>query len=282
MQVSDYKGEDYWRDGYAFPIDVLSADEAQAIRTEVEAIEASPPAGLTRPLSKYLRTNVHIVLPSVAKLVRHPNIVAAVKETLGPDLLCWGAEFFTKEAHTNKVVTWHQDLTYWGLGHGDQEVTAWVALSPANVASGCMKFVPGSHKNQIVPHVDTFDENNLLSRGQEIAVQVDEADAVPVELMPGQMSLHHGRMFHASGPNVSDDRRMGLVMRFITPDMKQQNAGRDYAMPVCGQDTYRHFDYIPDPIEAFSQDSVSLYDEVMAEHAKIMSEGAEQTVAIYN
>lgn len=282
MRVSDYKSEDYWRDGFAFPIDVLTADEAQSIRAEVEAIEASPPAGLTRPLAKYLRTNVNIVLPTVAKLTRHPMLVEAVQKTLGPDLLCWGAEFFTKEAHTQKVVTWHQDLTYWGLGYGDQEVTAWIALSPATEESGCMKFVAGSHKSEIVPHVDTFDENNLLSRGQEMTVKVDEADAVPVVLMPGQMSLHHGRMFHASGPNVSDDRRMGLVIRYITPDMKQQNAGRDYAMPVSGNDPYRNFEYIPDPESAFSPASIALYDEVMAEHAKIMTQGAEGKVSIYS
>lgn len=282
MQVSDFKGEDYWRDGYALPIDVLTADEAGKIRAEVEAIEAAPPAGLTRPLGKYLRTNVHIVMPTVARIARHPNVVDAVKKVLGPDLLCWGAEFFTKEAHTNKVVTWHQDLTYWGIGHGDQEVTAWIALSPATEESGCMKFVPGSHKNEILPHVDTFDENNLLSRGQEMAVKVDEADAVPVILMPGQMSLHHGRMFHSSGPNVSDDRRMGLVIRYITPEMKQQNAGRDYAMPICGDDPYRNFDYIPEPESDFSPASLALYDEVMAEHAKIMTQGAEKTVAIYS
>lgn len=282
MQVSEFKGDDYWRDGYAFPIDVLTAAEAQAVRKEVEAFEASPPEGLTRPLAKYLRTNAHIVLPIVARMARHPQVVDAVKKVLGPDLLCWGAEFFTKEAHTNKVVTWHQDLTYWGLGYGDQEVTAWIALSPATVESGCMKFVAGSHKNEIQPHVDTFDENNLLSRGQEMAVKVNEEDEVPVILMPGQMSLHHGRMFHASGPNVSDDRRMGLVIRFITPEMKQQNAGRDYAMPVCGTDTHRNFEYVPDPVSAFSPESVALYDEVMAEHAKIMAQGSEKKIAIYS
>lgn len=282
MKVSEFNGDDYWRDGFAFPIEVLSADEAKAIRAEIEAIEAAPPQTLTRPLAKYLRTNIHIVLPRVARMARHPQIVDAVKKVLGPDLLCWGAEFFTKEAHTKKIVSWHQDLTYWGLGHGEHEVTAWVALSPATVESGCMKFVPGSHKNQILPHVDTFDENNLLSRGQEMSVKVDEKDAVPVVLMPGEMSLHHGRMFHASGPNVSDDRRMGLVIRYITPEMKQQNPGRDYAMPVCGNDPYRNFEYIPDPESDFSPASIALYDEVMAEHAKIMSQGANQTVSIYN
>ena len=67
-----------------------------------------------------------------------------------------------------------------------EETTGWVALSPSTVASGCMRFVPGSHRRRIVPHVDTFAADNLLSRGQEIAVDVDEEDGVAVELQPGQ------------------------------------------------------------------------------------------------
>ena len=60
----------------------------------------------------------------------------------------------------------HQGLAYWGLGGIDGIVTAWLALSPANLKSGCTDFVRGSHKNPIIPHEDSFDELNLLSRGQ--------------------------------------------------------------------------------------------------------------------
>ena len=52
-----------------------------------------------------------------------------------------------------------------------------------------MSFVPGSHKQQLVAHTDTFDENNLLSRGQEIAVDVDEAAGVAAQLQTGQASI---------------------------------------------------------------------------------------------
>ena len=88
-------------------------------------------------------------------------------------------------------------------------MTAWVALSPATIESGCMRFVAGSHKQPIVPHFDTHAEQNLLTRGQEIEVEVEEADATDVVLRPGQVSLHHGHLFHASNPNDSDDRRIG-------------------------------------------------------------------------
>ena len=122
---------------------------------------------------------------------------------------------FIKEANSPKIVTWHQDLTYWGLDD-DEETTCWVAISKANKASGCMKFIPGSHKSGLVEQNDTFSSDNLLSRGQEIA-NVQEEHAVHGTLLPGQMSLHHGRYFHASGQNRSSDRRIGLAIRYVTP-----------------------------------------------------------------
>ena len=70
---------------------------------------------------------------------------------IGPNILCWATNFFTKEPKTTSYISWHQDLTYWGLDPADI-VTAWVALSPATVESGCMRFVPGTHKMEIVPH----------------------------------------------------------------------------------------------------------------------------------
>ena len=74
-----------------------------------------------------------------------------------------------------------------------------------------MQFVAGSHKNVIQPHHDTFASNNLLSRGQELAVDVDPAEATDVVLGAGHASFHHGHLFHASGPNDSDDRRNGVL-----------------------------------------------------------------------
>ena len=91
--------------------------------------------------------------------------------------MLYGAEFFIKEPNTPHIVTMHQDLTYWGLGGAtDNIVTAWVALTEVHKKSGCMQFVSGSHKNEILPHKDTFSENNLLSRGQEIHVKIKDED----------------------------------------------------------------------------------------------------------
>ena len=136
-----------------------------------------------------------------------------------------GVSLFIKEPHSKKIVSWHQDLTYWDLDNSE-ETTCWVALTPVSEANGCMKFIPGSQKQRILPHTDTFAEDNMLSRGQEIAVKVDEDDAVNVELAPGQASLHHGHLFHASGPNVSGIPRVAVAIRYIKTSMKQSSGER--------------------------------------------------------
>ena len=116
-----------------------------------------------------------------------------------------------------------------------------MALSPATIESGCMKFVPGSHKKKIVPHNDTFDDNNLLTRGQEVAVDVNESVAVTASLQSGQASMHHGHLFHSSGPNTTDDRRIGMAIRYIKPSMKQKTGDRPLVALVNGKDDHDNF-----------------------------------------
>ena len=230
--------ETYTHDGFVFPIDVISEKEARAVRADLEAAEvelADDPEKLM-----LLRSYPDRLLPSFDKLIRNPNLIESVSPILGTDLMVWSSGLFIKEANSSKVVTWHQDLNYWGLSELN-EITAWVALSPANVASGCMRFVPGTHTRQIVPHVDTFAENNQLSRGQEITVEVDDTDGVDVTLKPGQASLHHGHLFHSSGPNTTDDRRIGSAIRYVSTSMKQKTGDPTLVALVNGEDHYGHF-----------------------------------------
>ena len=272
----------YHRDGFLFPVRVMNDADALARRCQVEALESAYPDGsLPQPLNQYFRINGQVVLPLMAELARTPAVLDAVQSILGPDLLVWSCELFIKEPHTAKIVSWHQDLTYWGLGETDDQVTAWIALSAATVASGCMKFVAGSHANRIVEHRDTFHADNLLSRGQEIAVEVDEADASDVVLMPGEMSLHHGRMFHASGPNVSDDRRIGVAIRYVTPGVRQLVGERDYAMLVRGADAMRNWINVAPPAAAFDADAMALYNRILADQSTALTAGAAQAVGLY-
>jgi hypothetical protein len=234
----------YERDGFFFPYDVTAEAEAAELLADLEAAEAQL-AGDRIRLS-HLRSYPSQLLPSFAALVRHPRLIDAVSRIIGPDLLVWSCGFFIKEPGSKSYVSWHQDLNYWGLD-GDREVTAWYALTPATIENGCMRFVPGSHKREDVPHVDLFAKDNLLTRGQEIAVEVDEASAVNVELRAGQVSFHHGHLFHASGPNLTNSRRLGVAIRYVAPSMKQISGDRLLVSHVAGKDEYGHFEIMPPP-----------------------------------
>jgi len=265
--------ERYWRDGFAFPIPVLTAPEVEHFRGALEYAEAHYPKP-RKPLNDYLRANAHYVLKFAEDLSRHPRIVDAVSGVLGPDLICWGVDVFAKEPHSPRYVGWHQDITYWGMGHTDHEVTAWIALSEVTEANGCMRYVAGSHKNLVVDHVDRPVENAMLSRGQEIAVDIDEKDATPVVLKPGEMSLHHGRMFHASGPNQSDVRRIGVAIRYLRPDVDPE--GRlEYATLVRGSDLFGHFRLAAGATEDFTPHGLDLHDRVTEAQEVALAAGAD-------
>ena len=272
----------YWEDGFLFPIDVLSRDEAQAYRTQLELVERDWLDGhLPLPLNTYKRVNAQLVMPFVHEIATKPQVLDVIEGILGPDILIYSAEFFIKNAQSDQYVSMHQDLTYWGMGTTSEMVTAWIALSPATRASGCMDFVKGSHKSEILPHTDTFSEKNLLSRGQEIAVDVAETDKTAIELMPGQMSLHHGLTIHGSGPNVSDDRRIAVVVRYLTPKVAQNMADQDFAMLARGIDRVGKFIHYTAPQTLFESRAIDLYDEIRQSRAKAMMAGAKAQKGIY-
>jgi len=234
----------YAKDGYNFPYHVISEAEAAETLADLEAGEAE--LASERAKLSMLRSYPARLLPSFDRLVRHPRLIEAVSQLIGPDLLVWGSGLFIKEPNSKSFVSWHQDLNYWGLD-GENEVTAWVALTPSTIENGCMRFVPGSHEKRLVPHVDLFTQDNLLTRGQEIAVKVDDTSAVNVVLKAGEASFHHGHMFHASGPNGTPTRRVGAAIRYVAASMKQQSGDKLLVSHVSGKDDYGHFNVAPPP-----------------------------------
>ncbi len=274
--------DQYWDDGYLFPVQVVSSTQATKWRTELEAIEAKwLDNGLPLPLNTYKRVNAQCVMPLACDIGLHPEILDVVESVLGPDIMLYSTEFFIKEPHTSHVVTMHQDLTYWGMGEIDGLVTAWLALSEVSSKTGCMDFVKGSHKNPILPHEDSFDENNLLSRGQEIKVDVADNDKAAVQLAPGQLSLHHGLTIHGSGPNSGDDRRIGVAIRYLSPHIKKQSGDMDYAIPARGDCAQGNFMTYGVPKNNFSSDALEVYDKIKDIQAAVMMAGAKVNDGIY-
>ena len=262
----------YRRDGYHFPLDILSAEQAAGYRARLEAQEAR----LGGPLRGELRHKSHLLFTWADELIRHPRILDAVQDVLGPDILCWSSSFFIKEPNDPGFVSWHQDATYWGLSAPDV-VTVWLAFTPANETNGCMKFLPRS-QTAPVAHRDTFHQHNLLTRGQEVEVAVDEAQAVRAELQPGQASLHHVMLVHGSAPNRSADRRIGYAIRYIPPHLRQIAGQQDSATLVRGTDRFGHFDRETPPDADLSPMALEQHKLITERQVKVLYRGTDKGV----
>ena len=267
--LSQAQVEQYRRDGYLCPLTALSGAQAAHYRAALQAAEAAAGGSLPGPY----RHKPHLVYGWAQELIRQPAILDVVEGIIGPDILAWETVFFTKEPQTSDFISWHQDITYWGLDQEGDVVTAWLALSPSTPQSGCMRVVPGTHRREVVPHADTFGEHNMLSRGQEIAVEVDEDHAVDLVLQPGQMSLHHVKIFHGSRPNASDDRRIGFAIRFLPPHVEQRVTA-DSATLVRGEDRYGHFELEPAPAYDLAPDAVAYHQQVRDRRVAILMRDA--------
>ena len=184
---------------------------------------------------------MHTILRSPYELVVHPNILDVVEQILGPNILLYNATYIIKEPNTPTHVSWHQDLTYWGLD-GDDQVSVWLALSVADEKSGCMRMMPGSHINGRMNHDNSEeDDNNVLFQSQKVH-GVHEQDAVYCQLKPGQASFHHGWTLHSSLPNRSNDRRIGLNIQYIAPHVRQTKLPGYSALLVRGVDRFHYYE----------------------------------------
>jgi len=239
--LSEQDVEGYARNGFLAPVEVCSQAEAATWREQLAATEAA----LGRPLNSLERLKSHLLFPWIDDLMRDERILGPVRALIGPDVLCWGTHIFIKESEGPIFLTWHQDHIYWGLDNLDT-LTCWVALSHSTKESGCVDVWPGSH-HRTWNHIEIPNENNLLTRGQQIEHPIDEAEAVGLVLAPGQMSIHNVRLAHRSAPNLSHYRRIGIAFRYAPTSTRQTLVEWDSAALVSGVDRYGHFELEPRP-----------------------------------
>lgn len=267
--LTEHQRDQYRADGYVSPLRVMTTAQAAELRGRLESFERTQGG----PLKGALRHKTHLLFAWLNDLARNEKILDAVEDLYGGNLLCWTTNFFIKEANDPAFVSWHQDSTYWGLSRPDV-VTAWVALSASTRANGAMEVIPGTHVLDQIPHRDTFSPDNLLTRGQEVAVDVDPAQAVAIELQPGEMSLHHVRLIHGSPPNRSPERRIGFAIRYIPTDVRQIE-GEDSATLVRGVDDYRTFEHEPRPLSDLDPEFVRMHQAIADRNAKILYKGTK-------
>ena len=270
-RLTDKAIQQFQEQGYYLPLDVAPVEEIQEMRRQLEAFEAKS-GGALRGTNRFKN---HLLFKWLSDLIRSPKILDAVEDLIGSNLLVWSTDWWIKEAQSSMFVSWHQDSQYWGLDTR-KLVTVWVALSPSTVESGCMRVLPGSHLGPDLPHKETFHDDNMLTRGQQIE-DIDETLAVNLEVDTGKAVIFAYRIAHASHPNRSNDRRIGLAIRYIPPDARQQYAETDSATLVRGEDKVGHFELEPEPACDFDPVTVEFHQHAEEERRKILYHGTDWT-----
>ena len=214
--LSDAEVEAYERDGQLTPKHRLSGPLLDRLGACIETLIAEnadirPEQLVGAHVKKSDDSGVRGV-EDLLECASHPDILDVVEQVMGPDLILWGSQVFSKPAGDGLAIPWHQDGQYWPV-RPLRTVTVWIAIDPARVENGCMRVIPGTHRSGLMAHESTDDEGLALNQG--IAGGVDESAAVDVVLEPGQFSLHDSMLIHGSNANRSGLRRCGYAIRYM-------------------------------------------------------------------
>jgi non-heme Fe2+,alpha-ketoglutarate-dependent halogenase len=221
----------------------------------------------------------HLDCDALSRHIAHPTIVHKLRSLMGDDIICWKTHIFEKEPGDTGT-GWHQveaftvfesdTVSYPSLRYTEestattQELTVWTAFSNADKEHGCLRFLPGSHKQWY------YDETKPMSRNVESKSHdffgydyselkldkdwdPDKNEIVDMELKAGQFVIFLAKCVHGSNPNTSATKRVGLASRYVSPSVRVyehidrlsgfgDSISLDYhgSVLVSGEDNYGH------------------------------------------
>ena len=264
--LSEQAVEQFHRDGFCPPVKVLTDDEVAYYRSCLERVEAGRPHDL-----KKLKTNSHILCPWVLEIAEHPVVLDAFEDLIGPNILCWSMAWRIKQADGQTFAGWHQDAAY---NHVKPDIAIGaLALGECGVEQGCLSIVPGTQQ-EILTHEETEEPASILARGQYISDRFDRSDAVDLVLEAGEIGLFNHAVVHGSRPNISNQRRILLLVEMMPTHTVMQHGLREAALLVRGTDEHHHFDDVPRPDAEFSPTALANWQRIVEMRAKRMHYGS--------
>jgi hypothetical protein len=260
-KLTDALRDGYLRDGLAFPVAALSGAEVGRYRAACDELESRLGG---RPRTVEVR-QMHLHFAWAHELAAHPAVLDCVEDLVGPDVLVWATELFVKHPRDAAVaVGWHRDRPYLGLS-GGRVVTAWVALGNSSRANGCMRALPRSAEPDRPTTAAAHGAKEVLPPPGT------EAHVVDVALRAGELSLHGPDVAHGSSPNLSDEKRVGFVIRYVTPDARPVH-GRPAVLLARGADAFGHFTLAEPPVPAGEAEALAAMRASAEQHLDVVLE----------
>ena len=258
--LTQEQADSYRYNGFLFPIPALTPEEVATCLAGLDRLEKELGSPVAEADVKW-RSHAYAHSPWFNALIRHPRILDAVEDVIGPNILVWTSTFFIKEPHSPTFAAWHQDGTYFGLEPKEQ-VCAWVALTDASAEAGCMEQLSNRGAPRQYHHAALGLANSINRAGQTIMEPFDQSKPVAMALRAGEFSLHHELAVHRSAPNNASHRRVGIGLNYIPTHVRVDGPVRCCAMLVRGEDTYGHFDLIDPPTAERDPTALRVHQQV--------------------
>ena len=222
--ISEFKLEDlsgikvaYDRDGVVIVRDVLEPHLLIEINQHIDwLIERHPELRPERLGHQFIVDDAFWV-----RFLSDERLLDVAAPLVGPDIAFFAADYIAKPPLDGLEVGWHQDGRYWSL-EPMEVITVWFAATRSTRENGCVQVIPGSHRRGDLTHVSTKGQPDLLSLAADPDL-LDESEAVHVELSPGDVSVHHPLMLHASDANTSGEWRRGGSIQYMPPTTRITN-----------------------------------------------------------
>ena len=280
MKALTQEQADYYRNnGFLFPLPGLTPEEVAVCLAGLERLETELGSAVAEADVKW-RSHAYAHSPWFNALIRHPRILDAVEDVIGPDILVWTSTFFIKEAHSETFAAWHQDGTYFGLQPKEQ-VCAWVALTDATREAGCMEHLSSKGAPRQLRHAPLGLRNSINRAGQTIMEPFDKSNPVAMALPAGSFSLHHELSVHRSAPNGAAHRRVGIGLNYVPTHVRVDGPVRCCAMLVRGEDRYGHFDLIDPPAAERDEAALAVHQLVSDRYRANYNEQVKRHEAQY-
>ena len=204
--------------------------------------------------------NLHLYFSWARELSAHPALLDMVQQLIGPEIIIMGSLILSKQPRGSSHLAWHQDGRYFKEYDSTPYVTAWIALTESNSENGCMRVIPGSHKQGLLLHVHSDDEQNIIWDKEEIQISPREEEIIDIILNPGEVSFHHAGLIHQSKPNHSGKERTGFIVRYVTSNLQKAVLP---VLQVRGNDQLKHLPVLrDDPFESIDEGATAFINKV--------------------